>query len=38
LRAFGEGYLGIGAVLGVLMLAMSLVLHAIAAPRVKVLF
>ena len=37
LRAFGEGYLGIGAVLGVLMLAMSLVLHAIAAPRVKVL-
>lgn len=38
LRAFGEGYLGVGAVLGVLMLAMSLVLHAIAARRVKVLF
>ncbi|MFQ5902180.1 MAG: ABC transporter permease [Candidatus Binatia bacterium] len=34
LRAFEEGSLGVGAVLGVLMLAMSLGLHALAAKRV----
>jgi len=36
LRAFEEGSLGIGAVLGVVMLAMSLGLHAILARRIKV--
>jgi iron(III) transport system permease protein len=38
LRAFGEGFLGIGAVLGVLMLAMSLLLHAVAVRRIRVVF
>jgi iron(III) transport system permease protein len=35
LRAFEEGALGVGAVLGVLMLAMSLTLHAVVARRVR---
>ncbi|MCH7915594.1 MAG: iron ABC transporter permease, partial [Deltaproteobacteria bacterium] len=34
LRAFEEGSLGVGAVLGVLMLAMSLGLHAVVARRI----
>ncbi len=38
LRAFEEGFLGIGAVLGVLMLAISLALHALVARRVRVVF
>lgn len=38
LRAFEEGSLGVGAVLGVLMLAMSLSLHALVAKRVRVVF
>jgi iron(III) transport system permease protein len=37
LRAFEEGSLGVGAVLGVLMLALSLVLHISASKRVKVI-
>ncbi len=37
LRAFEEGSLGVGAVLGVLMLAMSLGLHALLASRFKVI-
>ncbi|MBI4490453.1 MAG: iron ABC transporter permease [Deltaproteobacteria bacterium] len=38
LRAFEEGSLGVGAVLGVLMLALSLGLHATVVKRVKVIF
>lgn len=36
LRAFEEGFLGVGAVLGVLMLALSLGLHAAVVKRIKV--
>ncbi|MEK6600982.1 MAG: iron ABC transporter permease [Candidatus Binatota bacterium] len=36
LRAFEEGFLGVGAVLGTLMLALSLGLHAAVAKRIKV--
>jgi iron(III) transport system permease protein len=35
LRAFEEGFLGVGAVLGTLMLALSVVLHATAVRRIK---
>ncbi|MEK7210922.1 MAG: ABC transporter permease subunit, partial [Candidatus Binatota bacterium] len=35
LRAFEEGFLGVGAVLGTLMLALSLGLHAAVAKRIK---
>ncbi len=38
LRAFEEGFLGTGAVLGVLMLALSLALHGLATKRVRVVF
>lgn len=38
LRAFEEGSLGVGAVLGVLMLFMSLSLHAVGAKRARVVF
>ncbi len=37
-RAFSEGFLGIGAVLGVIMLAMSLGLHTLVSRKVRVLF
>ena len=38
LRAFEEGFLGVGAVLGVLMLVFSMALHALVARRVRVVF